>query len=194
MTKKHNVRMTESQYRTLRRLIFLWFKVAVRRKYSIFQNGLLVFSIILNISFFFMIIQKKKPIQIVHTINIEKALDINNYPSISYSKQTVLKRFNKIYKQYLSDIQDPDHIHIKDGIVDEQWYRYCSDRVRRIINIKSRIRDIEILLETQYPEKIDEIEDVVKKNRHEEILSEMSNYYARFIRAEAYEYILKSSD
>jgi hypothetical protein len=142
-----------------------------------------------------MTLNNKNILIINKPIDMMQALDLSNYSSVSYKSQNLLQRYNKLYKEYLSDKEKPDSYHYKKSDADaKDWKRYCNVKLRKIINIKTRLVDIEHLLEKNYPSQFDDIQKIIQDTKHEESLSDMSNYYARFVSSEAYDYLLQSSD
>ena len=195
--KPHDPEMTERQYKTLRKLLSLWIAVVVRRKYTIFQNVLLIGSIALNGFLFFYRGNSVQPTiaatVLAKGVNIEQAMDLSNYQSVSDPDKTLMSRYNKIYKGYIDDKSEPDRIHyLKSGRVDSEWYQHCKKQLVKIINIKNRIKAVENILLKTYPEKTDEIYQTSNKN--EESLADMSNYYSKFLPTEVYDSIVKSFD
>lgn len=195
--RQHDPEMTERQYKTLRKLLSLWIAVVVRRKYTIFQNVLLILSLLLN---GFLIFYKGSSAQptiaatvLAKGVNIEQALSLENYQSVSDPQKTLMNRYTKIYKTYLDDKSEPDHIHyLKNGKVESDWYRHCHTQLIKIINIKNRLKAVENILLLTYPEKTDEVDEA--SNKSEEALADMSNYYSKFLPTEVYDSIVKSFD
>lgn len=195
-TKRYEREMTERQYKTLRKLVLLWFKMTVRRRYKITQNLILLASLIANTVFFYVYKTGSHITIIERPIVFEEALNLETYTSISYPNQNLQKRYNNLYKRYLEDKARPNsYYYTGDGkTIDKAWKTYCRTQLKKIIFIKARIRDIEQLLETTYPDRTEKLQNIIEENKHEETLSDMSNYYARFLTAEEYNYIIKTMD
>lgn len=194
MVKKGDSTLTERQYKTLRRLIFLWFAVLVRRRYKIFQNVLLIMSLAINGIYFF--IKQTPVINIIErNIDFKTALDLSKYNSITNINQTLKKRYDKLHSRYLDDKSTPDSSHYnKNRLVNQEWASHCKLQLRRIISIKSRVKMIENLLQTSYPDKEDQIYTAIQEAHYDEVLADMSNYYARFVSSYEYDYIVKTFD
>lgn len=195
--KKTNDALTEKQFKTLRRLLLIWFKVFVRRRYSILLNLLLGVSLALNIWFFIPKDQKiQLPISIEKPIDLNSVLDLNNYPSVSNPSQTLAKRFSRLYKNYLDDKSSPDYSHyIKNTrTINSDWSTHCRSELRKIISIKARVKDLELILDLNYPDRDQEIEVIIQEKRYGELLADMSNYYAKFISLGDYKYLVNTSD
>ncbi len=190
--------MTERQYKTLRKLLSLWIAVVVRRRYTIFQNSLLVASLIANFYFVFIRSTTSQPASmaasiISNGINLEQALDLSNYPSISNPNKNLMSRYTRIYKIYLDDKTNPDNVYFqKNGNIGPDWFRHCKSQLIKIINIKNRIKTVESLLLKTYPDKTDDI--YLLSNKSEESLADMSNYYSKFLPTEVYDSIVKTYD
>jgi hypothetical protein len=193
--RKNDNNLTERQYRTLRKLIFLWFAVIVRRRYHILQNIVLILSLSLNL---FFILKKDSPVVniIERHIDMEAAFDLSKYPSISNPDQTLKRRYERVYSVYIENKETPDSSHYtKNGNeVHNEWIAHCKTQLKKIILIKSRIRTIQKLLQNSYPDKEDEIFDIVQNKRYDETLADMSNYYAKFLSSGEYDYIVKTFD
>jgi len=194
--------MTERQYKTLRKLLSLWIAVVVRRRYSIFQNLLLILSIGINVFLLTRaqnlsetIKELKQPIEITEVVgvDIEDALDLSKYKSIAYPAQTLLTRYNKVHKRYMDYKSRPDKVYFnKNGGVDRDFHDRCKRELVRIMNIKYRLAILEALLLRTYPEKTDRIYELL--NKYEEPLADMSNYYSKFMSTSVYDGIVKAYD
>jgi hypothetical protein len=122
---------------------------------------------------------------------------MKNYGSISNSsKHNMQQRYNILYKRFLEDKSKPDSSYYTKSkkIVDSEWRKYCFSQLRKVIYIKIRVRDLEILLENTYPNHVEELQKLIEQNHNEETLSDMSNYYARFLTMEEYQYLIKTMD
>jgi hypothetical protein len=107
---------------------------------------------------------------------------------------TLNDRFNKLYEEYLKDKQQPDYaFYDSNGKIDRWWASKCATKLRRIVSIRVRLRDVEhtILAMGIKPALV---ADSVREKHFEETLADMSNYYARFISLESYRQITNSVD
>jgi hypothetical protein len=123
-----------------------------------------------------------------------RAYDLKQMKSAVSSANTVNDRFNKIYEEYLKDKQQPDYaFYDSTGKIDKWWASKCATKLRRIVNIKVRLKDIEHTI-LALGIKPDVLADKVREKHYEETLADMSNYYSRFIPLEAYRQITNSVD
>jgi hypothetical protein len=134
----------------------------------------------------------------LNTALIDKAYSLHNYPSMTDSSSDVQERFDKLTKQYEKDkTLSKTSYYKKNGDIDEDWERYCIKSVRRILSIKSRIETISTTLDLMLQEKQDYYkyyELLVYQKAYDEKLSEMSNFYAKFIANYTYDNIIKTID
>lgn len=116
-------------------------------------------------------------------------------PSVSTERASLKQRVDRLYREYLTDKQSPDYTYYVKSTnrVDKWWADSCVSKLRKIVSIRTRIRDIEqcINIVTGDPNVL---ADTVREKRYEEILSDMSNYYSRFVSVESYKYILTTMD
>jgi hypothetical protein len=188
--------LTEREFKTLRKLLLLWFRLAVRRKYPIMLNIILFASVFTNVYFLFDRPEKQVAVVMEKPVNFGNVLDLSNYPSVSRNSQTLSRRFSILYKAYLNDKSTPDFSHNINNTrqIKKEWVSYCKIQLKKVISIKARVRDLELVLINNYPDKIDDIELIIQDKKYEEHLADMSNYYAKFISEEEYRSITNSMD
>jgi ribosomal protein L30/L7E len=126
---------------------------------------------------------------------VEKIYSLSNYKSVSKFSATAEDRYNKLIRAYSEDSLTPRERRYSEGVVKRDWERYCKDRVRRIVNLQSRIYDLEKVLENMF-NGVDNTQmmDAIKAKGYEEQLSEMSNYYASFLDEYSYNLIVQTAD
>lgn len=126
---------------------------------------------------------------------VEKIYNLNNYKSVSKFSATAQDRFNKLVKAYNDDIQTPKERRYSGNYVKKDWERYCKDRVRRIVNLQSRVYDLETVLDNMFSGvQNTQMTEAIKTKGYEDKLSEMSNYYAGFLDEYSYNLIVQTAD
>ena len=126
---------------------------------------------------------------------VDKIYNLSNYKSVSKFSATAQDRFNRLVKAYEEAIKAPRETKYDGSIVKKDWGIHCKDRVRRIINLQSRVYDLERVLENIFND-VDSthLMDAIREKGYEEKLSEMSNYYAGFLDEYSYNLIVQSAD
>jgi hypothetical protein len=127
---------------------------------------------------------------------VDKIYNLSNYRSVSKYSASAQDRFNKLDKAYSQDIETPkEKLYSANGNVKGDWARYCKDRVRRIVNLQSRVYDLETVLDSFF-NGVDKtsLTTAIKSKGYEEKLSEMSNYYASFLDEYSYNLIVQTVD
>jgi hypothetical protein len=191
--------MNKRQFNTLKRLFFLWLRVIAHDKYMLFKNLVFIFSIFLNFYFFYKLNDLsnlfKETITNSKQSILSQVYDIKNYKSVAKENENLSQRFDKLYKRYLEDKMAPNYTKYKPGKkIDASWERYCTNNLRRIVNIQSRIKDLEVCLYNLLPEDREKINDIIITKRYEEVLSDMSNYYSQFLTTDKYDHTIQTSD
>lgn len=127
---------------------------------------------------------------------VEKIYNLNNYKSVSKFSATAQDRYDKLIKAYNDDIQTTkEKRYTANGNIKADWSRYCKDRVRRIVNLQSRVYDLETVLDNTFS-GVDnsQMTDAIKAKGYEDKLSELSNYYAGFLDEYSYNIIVQTTD
>lgn len=121
--------------------------------------------------------------------------DLNQFYSVYNYDTTIKRRFDNLYKTYMKDKESPDESYYSkgDGKIDPWWQHNCLSNLKKIVVMRTRIRDIEHCI-IIFTEKESAVADMIKEKRYEELLADMSNYYSRFVSVESYNSILHSMD
>jgi len=201
--RKHNshddLEMTTKQYKTLRYLVALWLKVAIHHKFRIIKNIIFLISMI-GFGYYYISATTAKDeleeIKQTKTLNvitaIENVYNVNNYASVASEGKTATFVLKNLENQYLKDRTIPDDKkYSKQGVINKPWRLHCYAQLRKIIFLKARIEDIERTILYLNYNKTDLIYDIYAKAGYDEILSDLSNYYSRFLTEGQYSYVLK---
>ena len=126
---------------------------------------------------------------------VDKVYNLSNYKSVSKYSATAQDRYTRLLKAYTEDMEVPKERRYVGNEVSTEWSRYCKDRVRRIVNLQSRVYDLEIVLDNLFS-GVDstQMTDAIKARGYEDKLSEMSNYYAGFLDEYSYNLIVQTAD
>ena len=127
---------------------------------------------------------------------VDKIYNLSNYRSVSKYSASAQDRLDKLSKAYAQDIETPkEKLYSANGNVKSGWARYCKDKVRRIVNLQSRVYDLETVLDSFF-NGVDKtsLTLAIRAKGYEEKLSEMSNYYASFLDEYSYNLIVQTVD
>lgn len=163
---------------------------------------IIILSILLNILLLFklsnMIDQKEEEKLLLSQKKIDKIYHLGNYQSYADQSSNLDLRFNKLYKSYLKDKTKPKRsFYNAKKELDGYWRIKCIHTLRKIHNIHSRIEDIEFVISEVAkidPEVHESFKLLVKNKGYAEKLTEMSNFYAKFISNHTYDIIIKTID
>jgi len=202
--KKPEDHLTPRQYRSLRKLAILWLKTIASKKHPTIKN-MLIFGLIVSNCTFLYLLNVLPSTHALEVQNVRKKYESRNIsiytlatlPSISKEKHSLENRFNIAYKKYVKDKSRPDYTYYNPKSsrkVLKWWYNSCINQLRRILNMQSRIADLNKITFILNPNKEHEINDIIRKKGYEETLADMSNYYSRFVPLETYKYLVRTTD
>jgi hypothetical protein len=133
-----------------------------------------------------------------NTTLIDKAYNLHNYSSISDSSSDMQERVDKLFNKYVTDkVLPKSAFYEKNNTVNAKWQTYCVNKVRRIYSIKTMVSVIDQTMTIMLAEKKDSLkyfELLQAKSAYDEKISEMSNFYAKFIANYTYDSIVKTID
>ena len=190
--------MTTGQYKTLRHLAILWFKVALHHKFRIVKNILFYISIVGGFYYWTtahglsskveeLSGQREK----VSIAEIENVYNVSNYESVISSSKTMEEGFRLLQNKLMKDRSIPDdEKYDKNGLILKEWRLHCYGQLRKIIFLKTRISDIERTILYLNYNKTDLIYDIYEKRGYHEALSDLSNYYSKFLTEGQYSYVI----
>ena len=116
------------------------------------------------------------------------------------SNTPLYQRIQYLYEGYLKEKSQPDYTYYEaDRItLKKDWRKHCDAQLRRVINIQSRVRDVEnaisFLTDVSEEDANPRMEDLIREKRYDDVLSEMSNYYSHFLPQRDYDYITITAD
>lgn len=121
--------------------------------------------------------------------------DLNNLRSASPDKNSLNQRFDILYRDYLIDKQQSEYSYYnKDtNTVNKEWADLCVSKLKKITIIQIRIDDTERCISSMTGDSAS-LSEKVKEKKYEERLSDMSNYYSKFISFDSYKRILNTMD
>jgi len=192
------VEMTTGQYKTLRHLAILWFKVALHHKFRIIKNILFYISIVVAFYYWttahglFLKIEELSAQKTKSSIvEIENVYNVSNYESVISSHKTMEEGFKLLQNRLMKDrsISD-DKKYSENGVILKEWRLHCYGQLRKIIFLKTRLSDIERTILYLNYNKTDLIYDIYEKRGYDEALSDLSNYYSKFLTEGQYSYII----
>ena len=173
------------------------------KRARLYRKTVIIFSVLLNIFLLARMTNTKveKIVEREYYFNhllIDKVYDLNNYESYADPSSTLGLRFKKLYDNYLKDKTKPKRtFYNSQQELDAYWQRACINNIRKIHNLLARIEDIERSLSIISDGRSDDLkyfELLAERSQHKEKLSEMSNFYAKFITNYTYDTIVKTID
>lgn len=129
---------------------------------------------------------------------IEKMYDIDKYNSFSSEKQSLKKRIDKLYSQYLRNKElTPTDFYEENGFLKDYWNKTCVTNMRKINTIISRLEILEKSIQyslTDDEEALCYFENIITKKEYHEKLRTMSNFYSKFLPEETYNFLKMTTD
>jgi hypothetical protein len=134
---------------------------------------------------------------------INKAYSLYNLDSVygyEQSSTPLYQRINYLYEGYLKEKAQPDYTYYEAdrATLKNDWKGHCTSQLRRVIDIQSRVRDIEnsisTLTDASPTDMNPKLEDLIRNKRYDDSLSEMSNYYSHFLPQKDFDFIMHTTD
>jgi len=195
---KRSEELSPRQYKNLRKLIILWFKTLLHHRIKMVMYFSLLTSLSVNAFFY----QRFITIKNEEKATIDKVYNLYNLDTIYGYEQTSIplkQRIHMVYDGYIKDHASPDYSYYKDDRVTlaAGWHTHCFFQLRRITSLQARVKDIENVIYSINNDgdfQDGELDKMIRDKKFEDVLSEMSNYYARFITQEDYKSIVETVD
>lgn len=162
---------------------------------------LLIASLLINTVFVYLIKFSSNDVIAVTAKpeNFSQVYNLSKFDSTSYPKQSLESRFNRLYEQYLRDKKEAKDSYYANGKMEEFWYKKCMNSLRRVMVISAKLQVLETTLNRAVEvsgseEAKKELDLLIETKGYHEKLYEMSNFYARFLPAESYDFIQQTLD